>query len=168
MKKVFLFVLMLMVCGVLENSVQAQMKDRYRVTYIRSRVPAAATARVATVVTVVNQSSARCEVQVEFLGSAGNSLCQLTENIGSGFAFQFCTRNMPNEIINCNPTTNNVCAPQLLSSGEGTAIVSSTSSQDCSLIAVDARVYYTSASDTELRAVSNPKIVFIDEGNLGD
>src|SRR5262249_47798474 len=55
---------------------------------------------------------------------------------------------------------------------EGKAIVSSTQESACSRIAVDARVYYTTGTnnegDTAVVAISNSKIVFIDEGNLGD
>jgi hypothetical protein len=50
------------------------------------------------------------------------------------------------------------------------AVVSSSKEPtECSRIAVDARVYYTSgANDTGIAAISNSKIVFFGEGNLGD
>jgi hypothetical protein len=72
-------------------------------------------------------------------------------------------------IVGCAPVATPVNCPELAESAvEGTAIVSSTDVFECSLIAVDARVYYTTSDDTAVSAISNSKIVFAGEGNLGD
>jgi hypothetical protein len=56
-------------------------------------------------------------------------------------------------------TCNTICDPELTFT-EGKAIVSSSAPDECSRIAVDARVYYTTGdvTDTGVVAVSNPKI----------
>src|ERR1700737_353061 len=65
MKKVILCALVLAANGVLVNSVLSQEKvPRYLVTYVRSQNPGPI--RAATAVTVTNQSSESCAVQVEW------------------------------------------------------------------------------------------------------
>jgi hypothetical protein len=179
MKKFFLFALVLAVCGVLHNSVLAQDLDpRYRVTYWRSRtvndIPAA------TMVTVVNQSNELCRVQVEWLGSSGNHLSfspgfspgQPTQGalLNPGAAFHSCSRNLTGAgaaIATCS--AGGVAFPAIpQGTNQGQAIVSSTPGFDCSLIGVDARVYYMTPGDTAVSAISNSKVVFFAEGNLGD
>ena len=87
----------------------------------------------------------------------------------SGNAFQFCSRHLPDPITRCDI----ISSPELNSDTpvvmQGKAVVSSTDGPECSRIAVEARVYYTTGEDdTAISAISNSKIVFIDEGNLGD
>src|SRR5689334_10066778 len=93
MKKVILCALVLAANGVLVNSVLSQEPvtlvshlPRYLVTYVRSQN--AGPIRAATAVTVTNQSSESCSVQVEWfrslpLQSGALSLCILEETIPS-------------------------------------------------------------------------------------
>ena len=166
MKKVIIVTLVLGVCGVLHNSVLAQ-EARYLVTYVRSQN--AGPIRSATAVTVTNQSSQSCEVQVEWFQSAPViSQCILESTpIGPGEARHFCSRNLPAAIMGCSLFATPATCPALFGS-QGTAVVSSTNNFECTKIAVDARVYYTTPGDAEVSAISNSKIVFIGEGNLGD
>jgi hypothetical protein len=46
--------------------------------------------------------------------------------------------------------------------------VSSSEGFDCSLLGVEARVYYTTPDDAQVSAISNSKIVFAGDGNIGD
>jgi hypothetical protein len=166
MKKVILFALVLAVHGVLLNSVLAQEIPRYLVTYVRSQN--VGPIRSATAVTVTNQSSESCTVQVEWFQSApATSQCILETVIGPREARHFCSRSLPGAITGCSPVATPATCPALFGS-QGTAIVSSTDRFACSLIAVDARVYYTTPGDAEVLAISNSKIVFAGEGNLGD
>ena len=169
MKKVILCALVLAVHGVLLNSVLAQ-EDRYLVTYVRSSTLTAT--RSATVVTVINQSNSPCNVHVEWFvrSPMTNRLelaCTQNQPLAPGDARQFCSRGLPNSITLCDTL---VCDPELTNQqNQGKAIVSSTAEFACSLIAVEARVYYTTGiNDTALLAISNSKIVFAEEGNLGD
>jgi hypothetical protein len=174
MKKVILCALVLAVSGVLVNSVLAQEDERYVVTYVRSSTTT--TLRSATVVTVVNQSSRACNVRVEWFldNEPGNPVCSRVPAVSSGTARQFCSRNLPLSITRCT----DICEPPLTSGligNQGKAIVSSTDVFECSLLAVEARVYYTTgpagpspANDTAISAISNSKVVFFGEGNLGD
>jgi hypothetical protein len=181
MKKVILFVLVLAVCAVLHNSALAQDLDpRYRVTYWRSRT--GGDVRAVTMVTVVNQSDEQCRVQVEWLDSSGNHLSfspglapsQSIQGalLNPGAAFHFCSRTLADSpIATCSAGgVANPVIPQ--GTNQGQAIVYSTPSFDCSRIAVDARVYFTTGSnavgDTAISAISNSKVVFFGEGNLGD
>jgi len=168
MKKVILFALILAVCGVLHNSVLAQERPRYLVTYVRSAAQDSII-RSATVVTVVNQSSFQsCDVRVEwFRAGASAPLCTEMATMQPGAANQFCTRPLGGLITVCSDP----CQPQIAGVFQGTAIVSSSDVFECSLIAVDARVYYTTGTgntDTAVSAISNSKVVFFGEGNLGD
>jgi hypothetical protein len=170
MKKVILCALVLAVSGVLVNSVLAQQVPRYLVTYARSQN--VGPIRSATVMTVTLQSTSQstsqtCTVKVEWFLSNGNSVCTLTEEISPGMTNHFCSRNLPADITSCFPTATPDTCPALFGS-QGTAVVSSDDRFECSLIAVDARVYYTTPGDAEVSAISNPKIVFAGEGNLGD
>jgi hypothetical protein len=167
MKKGILLTLVLAVCGMLHNSVLAQ-ENRYLVTYVRSSV--AAGIRSATVVTVVNQSTSSCDVQVAWLVSPNPDCTSSLTNLEPGAVAQFCSRSLPGSLTACDMICNN---PPLASQTQGKAIVSS--EVGCDRIAVDARVYYTMggagpspANDTTISAISNPKIVFFGEGNLGD
>jgi hypothetical protein len=169
MKNVILFALALAVCGVLHNSVLAQEDPRYVVTFIKSNNPNNAPIRSATVVTVVNQSKDHaCNVQVEWFGdlSPSTPACTLTATLNPGIVRQFCSRFLPATITNC--VSSEFICTQAGSLPQGKAIVSSTTGFDCSLIAVDARVYYTTPGDTAISAISNSKVVFFGEGNLGD
>jgi hypothetical protein len=172
MKKVMLVIFVFVVGGVLVNSVLAQEVNRYLVTYVRSQSDTPI--RSATVVTVVNQSSRDCEVRVKwFLDNAPkDSVCNESASVSSGTARQFCSRNLPLSITRCT----DICTPELTSSvigNQGKAIVSSSAELEdtieCSLLGVEARVYYTTGeNDTALSAISNSKVVFFGEGNLGD
>jgi len=173
MKKVILCALVLAVNGVLVNSVLAQEVDRYLVTYVRSQIGASdQPIRSATAVTVVNQSSITCLVRVEWFLDNGISVCNKSQNVPSGGTFRFCSRNLSTSITACDPIS--ICTPPLTSSptgNQGKAIVSSSKGFDCSLLAVEARVYYTTGTgvlDAAISAISNSKIVFAGEGNLGD
>jgi hypothetical protein len=166
MKKGILFALVLTVCGVLHNSVLAQQSPRYLVTYARSQN--VGPIRSATVVTVTNQSTSElCRVQVEWFLSSGDSVCTLTELANPGVTRHFCSRNLPDGITSCFPVATPTTCPGLFGS-QGTAVVSSSATFECSLIGVDARVYYMTPGDAEVSAISNSKVVFAGEGNLGD
>jgi hypothetical protein len=172
MKKVILCALVLAANGVLVNSVLSQeIVPRYLVTYVRSQI--AGPIRAATAVTVTNQSSESCAVEVEwFRSNPATSLCKLNVTIASHGANQFCSRNLIGSITNCAPFATPANCPGSFAF-EGTAIVSSSSdTSDCRLLGVEARVYYTTSSngtnDTAISAISNSKIVFAGEGNLGD
>jgi hypothetical protein len=170
MKKVILVTLLLAICGALDNSALAQEVPRYLVTYWRSLTNS--NIRSATVVTVVNQSlSTDCHVQVEWVSSF-NTHAGMSGPLPlpHGEAVHFCSRNLPN-IPSCS--SGGVSVPALNGAGgqnQGTAIVSSSSEFECGLIAVEARVYYTTgAGATEaVSAISNSKVVFAGDGNLGD
>jgi hypothetical protein len=170
MKKIILFALVFVVHGVLLNSVLAQEVNRYLVTYVRSQIDTSI--RSATVVTVVNQSSRACNVRVEWFldNDPGNSVCNRVAAVNSGTARQFCSRNLPLYITRCT----DICTPQLLSGligNQGKAIVSSSDDDEfeCSRLGVEARVYYTTGErDEAISAISNSKIVFAGDGNIGD
>jgi hypothetical protein len=175
MKKVILCALVLAVNGVLVNSVLAQEVPRYLVTYWRSLTNL--NIRSGTVVTVVNQSlSATCNVQVEWVLSFpvnGNTHAGMSGPLplGPGQAAHFCSRNLAPNIPGC--TNGGVSVPALNGAGgenQGKAIVSSSNTPaDCRLLGVEARVYYTTGgNDATISAISNSKIVFAGEGNLGD
>jgi hypothetical protein len=171
MKKVMLVTLVLAVCGVFHSSVLAQETERYLVPFVKSSPQSSQLTgvRSATMVTVVNQSSVSCDVQVQWFSSTqSTALCTNMETIFPGTSKQFCIRGISTLIGSCN----NNCVSQLGNNQgiQGTAIVSSSSRFECSLIAVEARVYYTTGVGvTEaVSAISNSKVVFAGEGNLGD
>ena len=172
MRHAILFAVGLAVCGMIDNSVLAQEETpRYLVPYWRSVV--GNEIRAVTALTVVNQSDRVCNVQVEWFRSNGTSVSTSgLASINPGEAFHFCSRSPTATVLTCS--AGGVANPSLPTAGtnQGKAVVSSTEGHDCSLIAVDARVYYTtgsnSAGDTGISAVSNSKVVFIGEGNLGD
>jgi hypothetical protein len=188
MKKVTLFALFLTVCGVLYKSVLAQENlgdnsdvdvtiaedyegaPRFLVTHVRSRTGTGLDS--ATAVTVVNQSSQACSVQVAWLraNQPDVPLCTLGPfNVSPGFARTFCSRRLPaGTITECNSACGQPPnADPALQVNSGKAIVSSSAGFDCSLIAVEARVYYTTPNDASILAISNSKILFFGEGNLG-
>ena len=172
MKKVILFALVLAVHGVLLNSALAQDTQRYVVTYIRSQTGKGI--RSATAVTVLNQSRDTCEVQVAWFLSSGFTPIGISSASVSGRnSVQFCSRDLPDSITKCDSISN----PELDSATEvqGRAVVISGVNRQadgfdsCSLLAIEARVYYTTGHyDTAISAISNSKIVFVGEGNLGD
>src|SRR5262249_38288062 len=140
------------------NEYQAGV-DRYLVTYMNSQTGNAI--RSATVVTVTNQSSRSCAVQIEwFRGFTPNTpACTTTAVIDPGVTEDFCSRNLPGAITACNI----ICDPEL-TFDEGKAIVSSSENASCGLIGVEARVYYTTGEgDTGVSGISNPKIIRADE-----
>lgn len=171
MKKVILCALVLAVNGVLVNSVLAQEVPRYLVPFVKSSPQSSQLTgvRSGTMVTVVNQSSVSCDVEVQWFPSMqSTALCTNTETIPPGFSKEFCTRGLSPLIGGCN----NTCVSQLGTNQgiQGKAIVSSSTEDGCDRIAVEARVYYTTgAGATEaVSAISDSKIVFVGEGNLGD
>jgi hypothetical protein len=182
MKNFYVFALVLAVCGALFTPVLAQESpdagvvvpyddyqggvNRYLVTYMTSQTDTAI--RTATVVTVTNPNatSPSCAVRIEwFQGFVPNTpVCTTAATIAPGVTHDFCSRSLPNAITACN----SVCAPAL-NFDEGKAIVSSSENIGCGLIAAEARVYYTTgAGDMAVSAISNPKIVEAERGNLGD
>jgi len=167
MKKVILVAFVLAICGVLHNSALAQFDNRYRVTYAQS-LRTGGQIQSATVVTVVNQSSQSCNIAIDWFQSGGAHECgRRSLPLDPGDAVHFCSRALPNNITNCGGSQT-TCGQQDFNVFQGTAIVSSSTGPACSNIAVDARVYYTTAGDTAISGISNSKIVFIREGNLGD
>jgi hypothetical protein len=181
MKKIRLLALVLAVCVALITPVLAQEApdgssgpvssndypggvNRYLVTYMHSQTRTAI--RSATVVTVTNQSSRSCQVKIEWFVGFGpdTPVCTTTAVVAPRVTHDFCSRNLTVDITACNST----CDPEL-TFDEGKAIVSSSEDVSCGLIGVEARVYYTTGErDTGVSAISNPKIVRADEGNLGD
>jgi hypothetical protein len=173
-KKVPLFTFVLAVCGMLYNTAFAQEKPRYRITFIKTQGDSgpAADTRSATVVTVVNQSNASCTVRVAWFRQNGTSVCTGSQvNVNAGGAAQICSRNLPAWISACN--AGGFCPTKTLLDStngaalNGTAVVATS----CDLMAVEARVYYTGNSavgDNAVSAVSNSRVVFIGEANLGD
>jgi len=169
MKKVILFALVLAVHGVLLNSVLAQQPaQRYVVTYISSQTGKGI--RSATAVTVLNQSRDTCEVQVAwFLSSGLTTIGTSSASVSGRNSVQFCSRDLPDSITQCD----SISSPELDSATavQGIAIVISDKGDpdSCSFLAIEARVYYTTGDyDTAISAISNSKIVFAGEGNLGD
>ena len=186
MKNFSVFVLVLSVCGALFTPVLAQHRfdgspdpgpaidyyggvERYLVTYMMSVTVDPTAIRSATVVTVTNTnaSSPSCTVKIDWfrgVTTPNTPVCTTTAVINPGVTHDFCSRNLPTGITTCN----SVCAPEL-NAHEGKAIVSSSEDIGCGLIGVEARLYYTrGAGDMTVSAISNPKIVRAEEGNLGD
>jgi hypothetical protein len=165
MKQVASVAFALAIWVVLHGSALAQeLEQRYRVVYVHSS-QSSVSQRSATFVTVVNQSSGSCRVLVEWFDERSPTpVCAATTNLAVDQSASFCTRALPNGISNCSVP----CTPALVGNISGTAIVSSSVGSVCSAIAVDARVYYMTAGDAAIAAISNPKIVFFGEGNLGD
>jgi len=174
MTKVVLLALVLAVFGMLHNSVLAQEEiPRYRVTYVKSQTTGAASeTRSATVITVVNQHSSSCTARVEWFGQNGDSACiSSAVPLAAGEAVQFCSRTLPGGISAC---TNRALCSSLPNAINGTAVVSSSPLSGCNLLAVEARVYYLgtnalgNTADSAVSAISNSRVVFIGEANLGD
>jgi hypothetical protein len=183
MKNLSVFALVLAVCGPLFTPVLAQDRpdrspdagaaidayggvERYLVTYMNSQTTTAIRSATAVTVTNTNGTSPSCAVKIEwFRGFIPNTpVCTTTAVIDPGVTHDFCSRNLPDAITACN----SVCAPEL-NFDEGKAIVSSSETIGCGLIGVEARLYYTTgAGDMAVSAISNPKIVEVERGNLGD
>jgi hypothetical protein len=166
MKKVILCALVLAVSGVLVNSALAQETPRYLVTYVISSTSGT---RSATVVTVVSQSSVSCDVQVEWF-QAGSTFSRLVctgkGTVVPGGVLHFCSRSLETGV---SGGCNDFCDPEQTGFFTGKAIVSSSERFECSLLGIEARVLYTTGvDDNQIMAISNSKIVFFDEGNLGD
>jgi hypothetical protein len=170
MKKGVLLTLVLAVCAMLPQAVRAQEEPRYRVTYIKSLSAVAGAAqetRSATVITVVNQHTGPCTARVEWFRQDGTSACRSQAiPLAAGEAVQFCSRTLPGGISACRNAA--LCA--LPDQINGTAVVSSSE-----LIAVEARVYYLGINaldgtfaDNRVSGISNSRVVFIGEANLGD
>ena len=170
MKKVIVFALVLTIHGVLLSSVLAQQTPRYLVTHVNSlETPSTGAPRIATVVTVVNQSSVSCDVQVEWFsaGAASSSLvCTGQGTVVPGGVLQFCSRNLPSGVSGGG--CNDFCDPGQTGFFFGKAIVSSSERSECSLLGIEARVLFTGVNDNQILAISNSKVVFFGEGNLGD
>jgi hypothetical protein len=133
---------------------------RYVVTYMNSQK--GGRTQSATIVTVTNQSPRPNVVTVLwFKGfSSNNSPVGLTVmSIPPDFTVDFASRNIPSELT----AVNSVCNPELVFD-EGRAIVGSRQKE----IAVSSRVYYTSARDAEVLAITDSNIVRFNEGNRGD
>ncbi|MGW6132029.1 hypothetical protein ACWFNE_18565 [Cellulomonas sp. NPDC055163] len=134
---------------------------RYLVTYMNSQT--GGRVRSATVVTVTNQSKQTNRVTVSwFKGFSDDSspVGQSTFSIPPDYTVDFATRSLPGEIT----VTNSVPAPEL-TFDEGRGLVSSTYRE----IGVSARVYYARGDDDlDLMAITDSKVVRIDEGNVGD
>lgn len=128
---------------------------RYLVTYASSitKVP-----RTASAITLVNDAGADCAVTVDFFtGFAPTTpACSLTAVIPGGFAYDFCTRDLPVNITTCNAT----CAAPLIYF-EGKAVIYTDSSPACRKIAVNARQYYTTGttSDSGVAGVNSVTVV---------
>ncbi|NMR19471.1 hypothetical protein [Cellulomonas fimi] len=134
---------------------------RYLVTYMNSQRGGRLSS--ATVVTVTNQSTRPNRVTVSWYKGFSDDTSpvgQSTFSIPPDYTVDFATRNLPGEVT----ITNSVPNPEL-TFDEGRAIVSSTYRE----IAVSARVYYARGdNDLDLVAVTDSKVVRINEGNVGD
>jgi hypothetical protein len=148
-----------------EPSLAQDLTPRYLVTYVRSRIPAQTdpVGRTATVVSIANQADASCFVSVEWFrsGPAGRTpLCSTDLTLGVGGHGDLCSRNIHGAFLICDA----ICAPELTAL-EGVAVVWST----CEQIGVHARVFYLQGTnETNIAAISDSKVVFAGEGNLGD
>ena len=133
----------------------APLVQHYLVTYLKSRTDMP---RSATVVTVINQSQQSCTVRVDWFAGfePDTPACSSTEVLEPGVANDFCSRDLLSNVTTCNT----ICDPELTFI-EGKAIVLSSASDECSRIAIDARVYYTTGdlTDTGVAAVSNSRVV---------
>ena len=136
---------------------------RYLVTFMKSRTTDPI--RTATVVSVTNQAGHTCHIAVDwFRGFDPNPVCTTTFDLDAGFQTDFCSRQIPDPVTSCNAT----CASEL-TFHEGKAVVSSSAEDECKNIGVSARVYYTRGdADDEVTAVSDSKIVRVNQGNRGD
>jgi hypothetical protein len=145
----------------LEEFARLPHVPRYVVTYMNSQT--GGRIRSATIVTVTNQSPRPNVVSVSyFKGFSPNTspVGMTTLVIPPDFTVDFASRNIPGELT----VVNSVCNPELVFD-EGRAIVSSRQPE----IAVSSRVYYTPGdADLELLAITDSKVVRLDEGNKGD
>jgi hypothetical protein len=134
---------------------------RYLITYVNSQT--GGRVRSATVVSVTNQSDRDNRVTVSYFKGFSDDTSpvgQTTFSIPPDYTVDFASRNLPGELTVCNSVPN----PELVAD-EGRAIVSSTRPE----IGVSARVYYTrDNSDLDLLAITDSKVVRLDQGNIGD
>ena len=128
---------------------------RYLVAYASSITNAP---RTASAITLVNDAGADCAVTVDFFTGFGPTtpVCSLTAVIPGGFAYDFCTRDLPVNITTCNAT----CATPL-TYFEGKAVISTGGSPACQKLAVNARQYYTTGTtgDTGVAGVNSVTVV---------
>ena len=137
------------------------VRTRYLVTYMNSQT--ASRQRSATVVSVTNQSDRPNLVTVSwFKGFSDNSSPVGVSSfvIPPDYTVDFGSRNLPGELTVVNSVPN----PEL-TFDEGRALVSSRQPE----IGVSARVIYTTGDkDEQLQAITDSKVVQIDQGNAGD
>lgn len=137
------------------------VRTRYLVTYMNSQT--ASRQRSATVVSVTNQSDRPNLVTVSwFKGFSDNSSPVGVSSfvIPPDYTVDFGSRNLPGELTVVNSVPN----PEL-TFDEGRALVSSRQPE----IGVSARVMYTTGDkDEQLQAITDSKVVQIDQGNAGD
>ena len=134
---------------------------RYTVAFAKTEMNSPI--RSATVVTVTNNSSIGCLVNVAWFGkSSAASACINGLVVPAGQTVNLCSRALPSEIADCA----SACT---VSSADGRATVQSRLGEACGKIAVDARVYYTEGgSDNMLTAVTSSKVVKAGAANAGD
>ena len=113
---------------------------RYLVTYVGSITKAP---RSASAISLVNDAGVDCGVRVDFFTGFGPGapVCSLTSVIPNGFAYDFCSRNLP-----VNVTTCNVTCPTPLIFFEGKAVIYTDAGEACSRIRV-------SANTVDLRSI---------------
>jgi len=137
---------------------------RYRLTYMSSQT--VTSIRSLTVISITNhKTSGSCSTSVDWRFGFAGVACTTVLTLGPGQTGEHCSRSLPASPIaaGCNAT----CAPGLTSI-EGSAVIGSTNSTSCALIAVDGRIFYTTGSDSGVAAISNPRIVRIGAANAGD
>jgi hypothetical protein len=102
-----------------------------------------------------------CDVAVLwFRGFESTPVCTTTMSVTPGMQTDVCSRAIPDALRSCNTT----CAPDL-TFHEGKAEVHAS----CGRLGISARVYYTTGvTDSVVTAISDAKIVYINQGNLGD
>ena len=132
----------------------AAATKRHLVTYVSSITKAP---RSAGAISLVNDAGVDCGVKVDYFTGFGPAapVCSLTAVIPSGFAYDFCSRNLPVNFTTCNVT----CSVPLIFF-EGKAVISTDAGQACSRIRVSARQYYTTGtiSDTGVAGVNSVSV----------
>lgn len=138
-----------------------QVKRRYLVTYIKSNIISVPSS--ATVVSVTNLTREVCHVSVEWFrgltDTNDNPSCITDFTLGADLTADFCSRDLPTGVTSCN----SICDPEL-DFHEGRALVGAS----CEAIGVSGRVYYTGEDDTDLEAITDPKIIRVEVGSQGD
>jgi hypothetical protein len=165
MKRLAVAICLLSLFGLFQIAL-AQEQRRYVVPYVQS-LRTGGTIHSATVITVFNNSPGPCSIQVDWFQSGGAAECARDVPVlPSHQSAHFCTRALPNNISSCLSQT--TCASTDFNVLQGFAIISSSAGLPCSAIAADVRVIYSNADDSVIQGVSNPRVIFVDEGNLGD